>query len=89
MIPVVPPRFAQDRPVLHVPVATVPEPQQGWPSAPQAMHDAAPGPGSMQRNPVEQVPVPPPAAGQQAWPDPPQALHVMAPPAPATHAPPG
>jgi len=79
----VPPTFAQARPVLHVP-ATVAEPQQGWPNAPQAMHDAAPGPGSMQRNPALQV-----VLAQQAWPEPPQALHVMPPSTPAPHTPPG
>jgi hypothetical protein len=88
MIPM-PCTFAQDRLVLHVPVVTVPEPQQGWPIAPQAVQAAGPAPGSMQRNPVLQVPVPPPALGQQAWPLAPQALHVMPPSTPAPQAPPG
>src|SRR5262245_44290862 len=82
--------LAQARLVLQVPVATVPEPQHGWPRAPHAMHIAGPGPGSMQAKPVLHVAAPPPAAGQQSSPEPPHAAHIMAPPsAPAAHAPPG
>src|SRR4051812_6343596 len=80
--------FAHDRPVLHVPVATVPEPQQGWPRAPQAGDAAGPAPGSTQAKRVEQVAPPPAPLGQQGWPEPPHAAQVMPPSAPAVHAPP-
>ena len=77
--------LAHDRVALHVPVVTVPEPQQGWPRAPQAVHADGPAPGSTQAKPVLQVPLPPP---QHGWPEPPHAAHVMPPSAPAPHAPP-
>jgi len=77
--------FAHESVPLHVPVATVPEPQQGSPRAPHAVHAAGPAPGSMQRNPVLQVGFA--AVPQHAWLLPPHATHAM-PPSAATQEPP-
>jgi hypothetical protein len=79
--------LAQARVALHVPLATVPEPQHGWPEAPQAVHIAAAPPlPAAQANPVEQLPPPPP---QQRCPAPPQATHDdPASPAPVAQVPP-
>jgi hypothetical protein len=70
----VPPTFAQDRPVLQVPVATVPEPQQGWPSAPQALHVMPPSTPAPQAPPGwHRLP------SQQAAPTAPQFMHTSGP----------
>jgi len=52
------PRLPQESPALQVPVATVPDPQQGWPIAPHAAQVSGPVPaaGATQPNPVLQVP---------------------------------
>jgi hypothetical protein len=89
MMPIVP-RLPQDRPELQVPVATVPEPQQGWPIAPQAEQVSGPVVALTQAKPVLQVPpLPALPVPQQRWVDPPQARQLLpASPVPAMQAPP-
>lgn len=79
--------LAQASAAWQVPVATVPDPQQGCPEAPQAEHMAGvPPPPATQANPVPQVP---PAPPQQRCPEPPQATQDdPASPVPLTQVPP-
>jgi hypothetical protein len=81
--------FAHERPVEHMPVLAMPEPQQGWPLPPHATHAipaSAPGrhaPPAWQLLPAQQAPprapqfehVRPPMPGASAQPSPlPQVL---------------
>jgi hypothetical protein len=89
MMPSVP-RLPQESPVLQVPVATVPEPQQGWPIAPQAEQVSGPVVWLTQEKPVLQVPpLPVRLLPQQRWVAPPQATQLLpASPAPVAQVPP-